>query len=136
MKIEGGDDVMKRARDWDYEYHNKRVREEDNALSLILSSSSINVYPTLLMEPKFDRKYCCRVKVRFPDGRRITRNFLYTSSLTQLFAFCYSQIDVDRAFRLALIIPRATEYLNYNNIADLTFADSGLTSSMVSLIWD
>ncbi|KAM7264541.1 hypothetical protein ACFE04_002224 [Oxalis oulophora] len=136
MKID-----VKRVRDWDSDQHNnKRPTKKEEEMSTSTSTSTSNDYPTLLMEPTYDRNHCCRVKVRFPDGRRISRSFLYTSSLKQLFAFCYSQlqnVDVHRVFRLGVTIPGATQYLNYNNIAaDLTFANSGLTNSMVSLIWD
>ncbi|KAM7266825.1 hypothetical protein ACFE04_008991 [Oxalis oulophora] len=130
-------DTKRVTRDWensDEQQHNKR-------LTTTTTTSVLDVYyPTLLTEPKYDRNHCCIIKVRFPNGTRITRNFRYTSSLRQLFAFCYSQlddVDIHRTFRLALTIPpRPTCYLDYNNIADFTFADSGLTSSMVSLIWD
>lgn len=38
-------------------------------------------YPPLPEEPKGDRNLLCRVAIRFPDGRRLQRNFLKTDSI-------------------------------------------------------
>lgn len=38
-------------------------------------------YPPLPEEPKGDRNLLCRVAIRFPDGRRLQRNFLRTDSI-------------------------------------------------------
>ncbi|PSS26835.1 Plant UBX domain-containing protein [Actinidia chinensis var. chinensis] len=93
-------------------------------------------YPPLPEEPKGDRNLLCRVGIRLPDGRRLQRNFLLTDPIQLLWSFCLSQIKEAerRPFRLTQAIPGALKFLEYEN--GLTFSESGLANSMISVIWE
>ncbi|XP_068640161.1 plant UBX domain-containing protein 7-like [Aristolochia californica] len=100
-----------------------------------ISSSKMPTYPPLPEEPKGDRTLLCRVGVRLPDGRRLQRNFLRTDPIQLLWSFCSSQLNEgDRAFRLTQAIPGASRNLDYTSC--LTFNESGLANSMISVTWE
>lgn len=56
-------------------------------------------YPSLPEEPKGDRTLLCRVAIRFPDGRRLQRNFLRTDSIKVklYFFFLFYRADASQA---------------------------------------
>ncbi|KAK3222369.1 hypothetical protein Dsin_009394 [Dipteronia sinensis] len=93
-------------------------------------------YPPLPEEPKGDRNLLCRVGVRLPDGRRTQRNFLRSDPIQLLWSFCYSQLEGadTKPFRLAHAFPGASKSLDYDS--KLTFEESGLANSMVSVTWE
>ncbi|XP_011627484.1 plant UBX domain-containing protein 7 isoform X2 [Amborella trichopoda] len=93
-------------------------------------------YPPLPEEPKGDRSLLCRVGVRLPDGRRLQRNFLRKDPIQLLWSFCCSEVKEAniQPFKLTQAIPGASKYLDYNS--NLTFEESGLLNSMISLTWD
>ncbi|XAR48018.1 hypothetical protein NMG60_11030702 [Bertholletia excelsa] len=93
-------------------------------------------YPPLPEEPTGDRNLICRVGVRLPDGRRLQRKFLRSDSIQLLWSFCYSQLEdvVMRPFRLTQAIPGASKFLDYES--NLTFEESGLANSMISVTWE
>ncbi|KAL7001430.1 hypothetical protein U1Q18_002581 [Sarracenia purpurea var. burkii] len=93
-------------------------------------------YPSLPEEPKGDRNLLCRVGVRLPDGRRLQRTFLLTDPIQLLWSFCYAQLKENetRPFRLTQAIPGASQALDYDS--KLTFAESGLANSMISVAWE
>ncbi|KAK9275378.1 hypothetical protein L1049_022642 [Liquidambar formosana] len=93
-------------------------------------------YPPLPEEPKGDRNLLCRVGIRLPDGRRVQRNFLRTDSIQLLWSFCCSLLEEaeTRPFRLTQAIPGASKCLDYDS--KLTFDESGLSNSMISVTWD
>ncbi|XXG60187.1 hypothetical protein AAC387_Pa04g2152 [Persea americana] len=92
-------------------------------------------YPTLPEEPKGDRSLLCRVRVRLPDGRTCQRNFLRSDPIQLLWSFCSSQLDEGEArqFRMMQAIPGASNSLDYES--KLTFEESGLSNSVVSVTW-
>lgn len=95
------------------------------------------VYPSLPEEPKEKRELLCRVGIRLPDGRRIQRNFLLTDPIQLLWSFCASSIGEDglnRRFKFTQAIPGASRSLSYGD--ELSFAESGLSNSMISLAWE
>ncbi|XP_059649824.1 plant UBX domain-containing protein 7 isoform X2 [Cornus florida] len=94
------------------------------------------VYPPLPEEPKGDRNLLCRVGVRLPDGRRLQRNFFRTDPIQLLWSFCYSVLEEaeSRPFRLTQAIPGASKFLEYDS--KLTFDESGLANSMISVTWE
>ncbi|XP_022776514.1 plant UBX domain-containing protein 7-like isoform X2 [Durio zibethinus] len=94
------------------------------------------MYPPLPEEPKGDRNLLCRVGVRLPDGRRVQRNFLRTDPIQLLWSFCYSQLGEaeSKPFRLTQPIPGASKTLDYDS--KLTFAESELANSMISVAWE
>ncbi|KAI3830808.1 hypothetical protein MKW92_014590 [Papaver armeniacum] len=99
------------------------------------SSSKQPVYPDLPEEPKVDKKLLCRVGVRLPDGRRLQRNFLRTDPIQLLWSYCSSLVEVEpRPFHLTQAIPGASKTLDYE--AKLTFDESGLSNSMISVTWE
>ncbi|XP_074341409.1 plant UBX domain-containing protein 7-like isoform X2 [Apium graveolens] len=97
-------------------------------------------FPPLPEEPKADKKadknLLCKVGVRLPDGRRLQRNFLRTDPIQLLWSFCNSQLDEAdaRQFRLNQAIPGASRFLEYES--NLTFGESGLANSMISVTWE
>ncbi|KAL2541326.1 Plant UBX domain-containing protein 7 [Abeliophyllum distichum] len=93
-------------------------------------------YPPLPVEPKGDRNLLCRVGVRFPDGRRVQRNFLRTDPVQLLWSFCHSELkEADmRPFRLTQAIPGALKSLDYDSSS--TFEQSDLANSMISVAWE
>ncbi|CAL5354464.1 unnamed protein product [Camellia sinensis] len=93
-------------------------------------------YPPLPEEAKGDRNLLCRVGVRLPDGRRLQRNFFRTDPIQLLWSFCYAQLPEaeTRPFRLTQAIPGASKFLDYDS--KLTFAESGLANSMISVTWE
>ncbi|XP_031113045.1 plant UBX domain-containing protein 7 isoform X2 [Ipomoea triloba] len=94
------------------------------------------VYPPLPEEPKGDRNLVCRVGIRLPDGRRLQRNFLRSDPIQLLWSFCSSHLEETDAkpFRLTQAIPGATKSLDFDS--NLTFEESGLANSMISVTWD
>ncbi|CAN4090407.1 unnamed protein product [Withania somnifera] len=92
-------------------------------------------YPPLPEEPKGDRNLLCRVAIRFPDGRRLQRNFLRTDSIKLLWSFCSTQLEEAelRPFKFTQAIPGASKFLEYDNI---TFEESGLANSIISFTWE
>ncbi|KAF9624747.1 hypothetical protein IFM89_013285 [Coptis chinensis] len=99
-------------------------------------SDSKPAYPPLPEEPEVDKSLLCRVGVRLPDGRRLQRNFLRTDLIQLLWSFCRSQLGEAevRPFRLTHAIPGAQNCLDY--ASNLTFEESGLASSMISVTWE
>ncbi|XP_023539888.1 plant UBX domain-containing protein 7-like [Cucurbita pepo subsp. pepo] len=93
-------------------------------------------YPPLAEEPKGDRNLLCRIGVRLPNGRRCQRNFLRTDPIQLLWSFCSSQLEEGetKLFKLTHAIPGATEFLDYDT--KMTFEESGLANSMISVTWD
>ncbi|KAI3981098.1 hypothetical protein MKX01_032238 [Papaver californicum] len=93
-------------------------------------------YLELTEEPKADKELLCRIRIRLPDGRRVQRNFLRTDPVQMLWPFCSSQLDAAEfpTFELKLAIPGASKTLNYED--KLTFEESGLSNSMISVTWD
>ncbi|XVF02945.1 hypothetical protein REPUB_Repub04eG0218300 [Reevesia pubescens] len=93
-------------------------------------------YLPLPEEPKGDRNLLCRVGVRLPDGRRVQRNFLRTDPMQLLWSFCYSELGEaeSKPFRLTQPIPGASKSLDYDS--KLTFGESGLANSMISVAWE
>lgn len=93
-------------------------------------------YPPLPEEPKADRNLLCRVGVRLPDGRRLQRSFFRTDPIQLLWSFCYTHLDQadPRSFRLTQAIPGASKDLDYDT--KLTFQESGLSNSMISVTWE
>ncbi|XP_015576501.1 plant UBX domain-containing protein 7 isoform X2 [Ricinus communis] len=98
-------------------------------------STKILAYPPLPEEPKGERSILCRVGLRLPDGRRIQRNFLKTDPIQLLWSFCTSQLEEagTRPFRLTQAIPGAKS-LDYDS--KVTFGESGLANSMISVAWE
>lgn len=93
-------------------------------------------YPPLPEERKGDRNLFCRVAIRFPDGRRLQRNFLRTDSIKLLWSFCSTQLEEaeSRPFKFTQAIPGASKFLEYNN--NITFEESGLANSIISFTWE
>ncbi|MCL7046160.1 hypothetical protein MKW94_011856 [Papaver nudicaule] len=93
-------------------------------------------YLDLTEEPKVDKELLCRIRVRLPDGRRVQRSFLRTDPVQLLWLFCSSQLDEAEFpdFELKLAIPGASKTLNYED--KMTFDESGLSNSMISVSWD
>ena len=56
--------------------------------------------------------------------------------LQLLWSFCYSQLEeaVSRPFHLTQAIPGASQNLDYDR--ELTFEESGLANSMISVTWE
>ncbi|CAA3000419.1 plant UBX domain-containing 7 [Olea europaea subsp. europaea] len=114
------------------------LKEVDEAISEKKETCLMKkpAYPPLPEEPKGDRNLLCRVGVRFPDGRRVQRNFLRTDPIQLLWSFCYSELkEADmRPFRLTHAIPGAPNSLDYNSSS--TFGQSDLANSMISVTWE
>ncbi|XP_060184362.1 plant UBX domain-containing protein 7 [Lycium barbarum] len=93
-------------------------------------------YSPLPEEPKGDKNLLCRVAIRFPDGRRLQRNFLRTDSIKLLWSFCSSQLEEaeTRPFKFTQAIPGASKFLEYDS--NLTFEESGLANSIISFTWE
>ncbi|KAG5531950.1 hypothetical protein RHGRI_026529 [Rhododendron griersonianum] len=93
-------------------------------------------YPQLPEEPTGDRNLLCRVGVRLPDGRRLQRSFWHTDPIQLLWSFCSTHLEEaeQRPFRLTQAIPGASNVLDYDS--KLTFAESGLANSMISVTWE
>uniref|UniRef100_A0A1D1XQF1 UBX domain-containing protein 7 n=1 Tax=Anthurium amnicola TaxID=1678845 RepID=A0A1D1XQF1_9ARAE len=100
------------------------------------SSTEKPIYPPLPEEPKGNRELLCRVGIRLPDGQRVQRNFLRTDPIQLLWSFCSSQLGEGetRSFRFTRAIPGVSMSLEYES--KLTFAESGLSNSMISLAWE
>ncbi|XP_021713718.1 plant UBX domain-containing protein 7-like isoform X1 [Chenopodium quinoa] len=99
-------------------------------------STKIPVYPPLPEEPKGDRNLLCRVGFRLPDGRRVQRNFLRTGPIQLLWSFCRSQLGEaeTRPLRLTHGVLGAAKSVEYDS--NLTFEESGLSNSMISVTWE
>ncbi|CAN4086156.1 unnamed protein product [Withania somnifera] len=91
-------------------------------------------YLPLPEEPKCDKNLLCRIAIRLPDGRKIQRNFLKTDSIKLLWSFCSNQLGEaeTRPFRFTQAIPGASKFMEYES--NLTFEESGLANSIVSVI--
>nr|TKR63822.1 hypothetical protein D5086_0000322070 [Populus alba] len=98
-------------------------------------STRTPTYPPLPEEPSGDKSLLCRVGIRLPDGRRVQRNFLKTDPIRLLWSFCYSQLEEagTKLFCLKEAIPGAKR-LDYDST--MTFGDSGLANSMISVAWE
>ncbi|KAI5678273.1 hypothetical protein M9H77_09223 [Catharanthus roseus] len=117
--------------------HDQDPKESDEAgMKDTQSLTSVPTYPPLPEEPKDDRSLLCRVGVRLPDGRRLQRNFLRTDPIQLLWSFCISQLEEakTRPFRLTQAIPGSSKCLEYDS--NLTFEESGLANSMISVTWE
>ncbi|PWA82843.1 Thioredoxin-like fold [Artemisia annua] len=90
-------------------------------------------YPPLPEEPKGDRNLLCRVGVRLPDGKRLQRNFLLSDPIQLLWSFCAANCGEDKPFRMTYGIPGSSKDLEYEST--LTFGESGLANSMISVTW-
>ncbi|XP_071722791.1 plant UBX domain-containing protein 7-like [Rutidosis leptorrhynchoides] len=114
----------------------KDSKEKEEEEEMSPTTKNPIVYQPLPEEPKGDRSLLCRVGVRLPDGRRVQRNFLRTDPIQLLWSFCASQLEEAerKPFRLAEAIPGATKSLDYNS--NVTFAESGLANSMISVTWE
>ncbi|CAH8306605.1 unnamed protein product [Eruca vesicaria subsp. sativa] len=95
-------------------------------------------FPALTEEPKRDgdKSLVCSLCIRFPDGRRKQRRFLKSEPIQLLWSFCYSQMEESekKAFKLVQAIPGASKTLEYG--ANVTFHQSGLANSMISVTWE
>ncbi|KAL1200023.1 Plant UBX domain-containing protein 16 [Cardamine amara subsp. amara] len=117
---------------WVHEFEEKMILpeyEEENCLE---------EFPVLTEEPKgdCDRSLVCSLCVRFPDGRRKQRKFLKSEPIQLLWSFCYSHMEESKtkSFKLVEAIPGATKTLDYG--ANVTFDESGLANSMISVTWE
>ncbi|XP_076911377.1 plant UBX domain-containing protein 7-like [Bidens hawaiensis] len=91
-------------------------------------------YPPLPEEPKGDKSLLCRVGFRLPDGSRIQRNFLRSDPIQLLWSFCAAKCGDERGFRLTQAIPGAVKHMDYEKM--LTFEESGVANSMISVTWE
>lgn len=93
-------------------------------------------YPPLPEEPNVDKSLLCKVGVRLPDGRRLQRSFLRTDPIQLLWSFCSSQLGEAQLqpFRLTTNIPGSSKSLDYES--QVTFEQSGLANSMISVTWE
>ncbi|XP_061974009.1 plant UBX domain-containing protein 7-like [Populus nigra] len=98
-------------------------------------STRTPTYPPLPEEPSGDKSLLCRVGIRLPDGRRVQRNFLKTDPIQLLWSFCYSQLEEagTKLFCLKEAIPGAKRL---DSDSTMTFGDSGLANSMISVAWE
>ncbi|KAL9389754.1 hypothetical protein Peur_018359 [Populus x canadensis] len=98
-------------------------------------STRTPTYPPLPEEPSGDKSLLCRVGIRLPDGRRVQRNFLKTDPIRLLWSFSYSQLEEagTKLFCLKEAIPGAKR-LDYDST--MTFGESGLANSMISVTWE
>ncbi|KAJ4972614.1 hypothetical protein NE237_005788 [Protea cynaroides] len=110
--------------------------DDSNADKEVETCSTKYTYPSLPEEPKGDKNLLCRAGIRLPDGRRLQRNFLRKDPIKLLWSFCYSQLEEakTRPFRLTQAIPGASTSLDYEST--LTFEESGLANSMISVTWE
>jgi hypothetical protein len=95
------------------------------------------LHPPLPEDTEGDKGMFCRVGVRLPDGKRVQRTFLRSDSVQLLWPFCCSQVKEaagGRQFRLAYIVPGASEILDCD--LNLSFGDSGVPNSLISMIWE
>ncbi|KAK1321503.1 hypothetical protein QJS10_CPA03g02506 [Acorus calamus] len=94
------------------------------------------VYLPLPEEPKGDKSLISRVVIRFPDGRRLQRNFLRSDPIQLLWSFCCTKVEdaETRPFRFTQAIPGASKFLDYGT--NLTFEESGISNSVVSFTWE
>ncbi|XP_009599661.1 plant UBX domain-containing protein 7-like [Nicotiana tomentosiformis] len=93
-------------------------------------------YPPLSEEPKGDKNLICRVAIRLFDGRRIQRNFLKTDSIKLLWSYCCVEFEEaeTRPFRFRQVFPGSVKFLEYDS--NLTFEESDLNNSIVSVTWE
>ncbi|CAA7028001.1 unnamed protein product [Microthlaspi erraticum] len=119
------------APSWGEEFEESaEVEEEETCLE--------EKFPVLTEEPKgdCDRSIVCSLCVRFPDGRRKQRKFLKAEPIQLLWSFCDSLMEASekKAFKLVQAIPGASKTLDYGD--DLTFDESGIANSMISVTWE
>ncbi|KNA12552.1 hypothetical protein SOVF_124660 [Spinacia oleracea] len=136
------DDELQRALAASMESMNpdKVVSEDKDAVTVTKEEETCPtkkpVYPPLPEEPTGDRSLECRVGFRLPDGRRVQRKFLRSDPIQLLWSFCSSHFGEDetRPLRLTHGVPGAAESLEYDS--NLTFEESGLSNSMISVTWE
>ena len=113
----------------------KEDSQEEQQLKDVLKAE----YPALPDEPEGDNKgeNVCRVGMHFSHGKRVMRNFMKTDPLQLLWSFSFSQVKeaIDgHQFTLVHAVPRSLlATLCYDT--NLTFSDSGLSNSLISMIW-
>ncbi|KAK9059956.1 hypothetical protein SSX86_020660 [Deinandra increscens subsp. villosa] len=90
-------------------------------------------YPPLPEEPKGDASLLCRVGVRLPDGKRVQRSFFRSDPIQLLWSFCAANCGDEKPFRLTHAIPGAVKDLDFDS--KLTFEESGVANSMISVTW-
>nr|XP_043631262.1 plant UBX domain-containing protein 7-like isoform X2 [Erigeron canadensis] len=91
-------------------------------------------YPPLPEEPQGDRNSLCRIRVRLPDGRSLQRNFLRSDPIQLLWSYCAANCGEEKQFRLTHAIPGAMKDMEYGST--LTFEESGVANSMISVTWE
>ncbi|XP_078151209.1 UBX domain-containing protein [Carex rostrata] len=109
----------------------------NNEETVDASSSRKLEYPPLPEEPKVARDLLCRVAIRLPNGRRLTRSFLRTDTIKLLWSLCCTEVEEGdtRPFHFAQSVPGApTKNLEFES--DQTFEEAGLANSMVNLLLD
>ncbi|XP_010253434.1 PREDICTED: plant UBX domain-containing protein 7-like [Nelumbo nucifera] len=121
-----------------YSQETEVAKHEEMMLASTETETSLiekTIYPPLPGEPKCEKSLLCRVAVRFPDGRRVQRNFLRKDPIQLLWSFCYSQLEETgaRPFRLVQAIPGDSKQLDY--ATELTFEESGINNSMILVDW-
>lgn len=117
--------------------HSKDEVTDNHEVPTASSQKVKRQYPPLPEEPQGDKGVICRVRVRFPDGKRVQRRFLCTDPIQLLWSFCCSQVKEaadGRRFRLAHTVPGATETLDYDS--NFSFEDSGVSNSVISMTWE
>ncbi|XP_078448515.1 UBX domain-containing protein isoform X2 [Wolffia australiana] len=110
---------------------------EDKTIDTTATAAEKLVYPPLPEEPQAKRELLCRVGIRLPDGRRIQRNFLLSDPIQLLWSLCASQLGEEgtsKPFKFTQAIPGASRRLSFDD--QLSFAESGLANSMISLAWE
>jgi hypothetical protein len=75
----------------------------------------------------------CKLRVRFPDGQVLTKEFGAKCSVTALFAFCRSSVannGEEKPFRLMRFTGGSMQQISHENVS---FEDLGLHMSTVSV---
>ncbi|XP_058106664.1 plant UBX domain-containing protein 7-like [Magnolia sinica] len=112
-------------------------KEDNNEEETLLNKKEDRVYPHLAEEPKTSEGNVCRIALRFPDGRRLKRNFLLTDSIKLLWSFCNSQLkesEPQQTFKLMVAIPGESRILDYDR--EQNFRESGISNSIISVFWE
>ncbi|ONK71168.1 uncharacterized protein A4U43_C04F5510 [Asparagus officinalis] len=94
-------------------------------------------YPSLIAEPQGSKEVICTVAIRFPDGRRLQRNFLRSDPVKLLWPFCYSLVEESKtrkAFVLTQSMPGAASKTLVAG-SNQTFEEADLCNSLLSLAW-
>ncbi|CAH8337501.1 unnamed protein product [Eruca vesicaria subsp. sativa] len=116
---------------------NTPAATESTTTTAYLLPNAVMGYPELSEEPNsdWDQSVLCRICVRLPDGRKVQRSFLKSESVQLLWSFCYSQIDQserNKPFKLFQAIPGYYKNLYYGCVS---FEQSGLANSLISMTW-